>query len=77
MDALSYLLTAKEVCRLLKISRCSLWRWQRTEDFPKPRQIGPNRVAYVSAEISAWLESRPVTLTSADSRDTCTNGGQP
>jgi prophage regulatory protein len=35
-----------------------LRRLEKKGLFPKPIQLGPGRVAYVAAEIDAWLEAK-------------------
>lgn len=58
MDKL--LLSPKEVCEALSLSRTSLWRIsKRDPGFPKARRLSDNRVAFPAAEIRAWAESRP------------------
>lgn len=52
-------LTEKVVCDRVGISRVTLWRWQQEGTFPKRRQIGPRRVAWLESELNAWLTSRP------------------
>jgi predicted DNA-binding transcriptional regulator AlpA len=34
-------------------------RVQTDPDFPKPVQLGPRRVAFLTDELDAWLQSRP------------------
>ena len=41
------------------LSRASIYRYMKRERFPPPRRVGPNRVAWVPAEVVAWIESRP------------------
>jgi len=41
------------------LSRASIYRYIKRERFPPRRRVGPNRVAWVPAEILAWIESRP------------------
>ena len=47
------------LCALLAISRTTLWRRVRAGDFPAPRRLGPNIVAWLEDDVRAWLESRP------------------
>lgn len=47
------------LCRLLSISRTTLWRRVRAGDFPAPRRLGPNVVGWLEDDVRAWLESRP------------------
>ncbi|MGY9058001.1 MAG: helix-turn-helix transcriptional regulator [Alphaproteobacteria bacterium] len=41
------------------ISRTTLWRMERQGDFPRRRQITPNRVCWLASEVEAWAEARP------------------
>lgn len=58
------LLSAKEVVLRLKIGRSSLYdrinvrspRFDKT--FPRPINIGPGSVRWISTEIDAWLQGR-------------------
>lgn len=51
------LIKITQVCKLLGISRATLWRIiQQDTSFPKKRYISPNRVAFVEAEIHEWIQ---------------------
>lgn len=54
------ILRVHEVERLLGTSRTTIWRWVRSGIFPSPLQIGPNTIAWRTADIEDWLQSRPV-----------------
>ena len=41
------------------LSRASIYRYIKRERFPPRRRVGPNRVAWVPAEVIAWIEARP------------------
>lgn len=43
-------------------SRVTIWRWVRDGIFPKPRQIGPNSIAWLESELDEWVESRKATI---------------
>jgi prophage regulatory protein len=43
------------------LSDVTRWRMEKRDEFPKRRQISPNRVAYLESEILAWMESRPAS----------------
>ncbi|NMC63852.1 MAG: AlpA family phage regulatory protein [SAR324 cluster bacterium] len=53
-------LNAKHVCQVLSLSRTSLWRLCRSEQFPQARVLGPNRIAWLASDIRKWAKSRPV-----------------
>jgi prophage regulatory protein len=40
------------------LSRASIYRYINRERFPPRRRVGPNRVAWVPAEVIAWTEAR-------------------
>ena len=55
-------------CRLLRIrqvlektglSRSSLYRKLKARDFPEPVSLGDRSVAWVEADLDAWIQSRP------------------
>lgn len=59
-----YYLNKKDVREIAgNISASTLWRWTQTGIFPAPKQIGPNRVGWLSSEIEEWMNSRPDTNT--------------
>lgn len=47
------------------ISETTLRRWMKDEGFPRPRQLGPRAVGWVSSQVAAWLDTRPVALSNA------------
>lgn len=52
-------LNSQQVTHKLGISRTTIWRMVKAGDFPSPRQISKNRVAWLSNEINQWQMSRP------------------
>ncbi|WP_243494166.1 helix-turn-helix transcriptional regulator [Massilia violaceinigra] len=46
---------------MVSLSTDSVQRQVREENFPKPRQIGPRRVAWLMREVEQWAEERPVS----------------
>jgi predicted DNA-binding transcriptional regulator AlpA len=49
------LLTQKEIMEAFKISRTTLWKWQRLNQFPKAKKIG-NRLYWPETKIKAFLD---------------------
>jgi prophage regulatory protein len=49
----------KTVIQKTGLSRATIYRYTQRNLFPPKRQIGPNRVAWLAAEVVAWAESRP------------------
>ncbi len=43
------------------LSESSIQRAVREGHFPRPRQLGPRRVAWLHREVEEWAESRPVS----------------
>lgn len=50
----------KTVLEKFGISETTLRRWMVEEGFPRPRQLGPRAVGWVSIEVDGWLEQRPI-----------------
>jgi predicted DNA-binding transcriptional regulator AlpA len=57
IDALQ-LLTVTDVCKLLRISKPTLWRLRRSGNFPDPTTVTERIFGWRRAEIEAWLSSR-------------------
>jgi len=41
------------------LSRPSIYRYMKCGRFPPRRRVGPNRVAWLPAEVVAWIEGCP------------------
>jgi len=41
------------------LSRMTLWRLEKAGHFPARRRLGPNSVAWLESDVTAWIESRP------------------
>jgi len=54
------ILSKKEVVEITGLSPVTIWRRIRAGDFPKPRQLTPNRIGWMESEIVEWRDSRPV-----------------
>ena len=50
----------KEVHEKVRLSRTTVWRFERQGLFPRRIQIGPNSVGWVDTHIDEWVMSRPV-----------------
>lgn len=48
------------VRQLVSLSRTTIWRLEREGKFPARRQLGSNSVAWIAAEVTAWVESRAI-----------------
>ena len=52
------ILRTQDVCRLLGITRQSLWRWRKA-GFLQAIQLGPSTVGFRQSEVVRFLDSRP------------------
>jgi prophage regulatory protein len=55
----SQILRREQVLALCGISNTTLHRWIKTENFPRPRQLGPRAVGWLLTECQEWLLVRP------------------
>jgi prophage regulatory protein len=56
------MLNKKEVVARTGLSAVTIWRRIQAGDFPKPRQLTPNRVGWPEDEIKQWEDTRPVGM---------------
>ena len=49
-----------EVIGKVGLSRPTIWRLERSNEFPRRRQLGRNSVAWLEDEIEDWIRSRKV-----------------
>jgi predicted DNA-binding transcriptional regulator AlpA len=54
LDSLQYL-RASDVCRLLRISKPTLWRLRRSRGFPEPTEVTDRLIAWRRSEVEEWL----------------------
>ncbi len=48
-----------QVCKMLQISRATLWRRTKTENFPKSISLGGGTaVGYIKSEVEQWILSQ-------------------
>jgi prophage regulatory protein len=50
------LLSRNDVLNKTSLSRTTLFRLERSGEFPQAVQLTPNRVAYDSDEVEAWIQ---------------------
>ena len=48
-----------EVIQRVCLSKATIYRLIKSEDFPQPLQLGCRSVAWRVDDISTWLDSRP------------------
>jgi excisionase family DNA binding protein len=51
-------LTLDDVCRLMGVSRVTIWAWTRDGRFPKPLRIGKRRRYWSRETVQAFLTGR-------------------
>jgi len=54
------LLGIAPVVAMTGLSRSSLYAYMAKGIFPRPRKLGPRRVAWTASEVQAWITSRAV-----------------
>ncbi|XSG86477.1 MAG: helix-turn-helix transcriptional regulator [Methylohalobius sp. ZOD2] len=52
------LLTIADLTELLKVSRTTIWRWQRQGYLPPPSRIGPRRPVWRREVIEEWIKEQ-------------------
>jgi predicted DNA-binding transcriptional regulator AlpA len=57
------ILRTAEVVRLTGLSRTTLWRLERSRDFPSRVRLGANSVGWREDEVRNWIDSRPRGMT--------------
>ncbi len=56
-DDIPKILRYEDLKKLMKISRSSLYRWEK-KDFPKRIQLGENSIGWREHEVREWLKNR-------------------
>jgi prophage regulatory protein len=49
-----------QLLELTKLSKTTRWRLEKKGLFPRKRQLSPNAVGWIEAEIQTWLSTRCV-----------------
>lgn len=52
------LVSIKDACDVIGVSRTTLWAKIRDGEFPRPIQVGPGRKAFLQSEIDEWITAR-------------------
>jgi prophage regulatory protein len=52
------LLRFPQLRALVQLSRSTIWRLERANQFPKRRQLSPRTVAWSAAEVRSWVKTR-------------------
>lgn len=53
-------ISGKELEELLGLSRTSIWRYRREQDFPRAYQLSARRIGFKLHEVQKWMEERPI-----------------
>lgn len=56
------LLRRRQVEEMTGLSRSSIYRLMRTQEFPVAVKVGPAAVRWKESDITSWLESRPLAM---------------
>lgn len=52
------LLTCADVCKAVKVSRQTLYKWRKTAYFPQPVDVGSRVLRWRASDVQAWIASR-------------------
>lgn len=52
------ILSIKQTCQRIGVSRTTLWQLTRGGTFPRPVEITDKRRGYVASEVDAWIRAR-------------------
>lgn len=52
------ILRINEVAKQVGLSRTTIWRLERSQEFPPRRKLAPNAVGWLADEIEEWIRSR-------------------
>jgi prophage regulatory protein len=53
-------LRIRQVMQATGLSRMTIYRLELAGKFPKRRQLSENSVAWLEADVTEWIDSRPV-----------------
>lgn len=56
--ALDPLLSWPQLRAVIGLSRPQIWKMREAGAFPQPVRLSPNRIAWRTSEVRAWLASR-------------------
>jgi prophage regulatory protein len=60
MTADLQILPEREVCKLLSVSRVTLWKWRKRDpEFPKALRLSKTRIGWRASDLAKWLAKRP------------------
>ena len=53
------ILSMKQVCVMVSLSRAEIYRKLDAGNFPKRVQVSENRIGFMEDEVIEWIKSRP------------------
>lgn len=71
------LISLAETCRRCSFSESTLRRLSDAEGFPSPVRISHNRIAFLEAEVTDWITSRPRVKLGDMAPETARDGAPP
>lgn len=54
-----HILRTNDVISMTGLSRTTIWRMERSGQFPKRVQLGAKCVGWIEGEVIDWIETRP------------------
>ena len=57
--AIERIMGQKEVQQITNLSRTTLWRMERSGEFPQRLRLSDTRIGWKSQEVWEWIDSRP------------------
>ena len=57
-EALTRIVSNRELVQRLGLSAATLWRMRRRGDFPAPIALSPGRIGWRETDLAAWLDQR-------------------
>jgi prophage regulatory protein len=58
------ILRQPEIERRTGLSRTTIWRLERSGDFPPRRRVLSNTIGWLESEVDEWIQTRPAATTS-------------
>lgn len=59
-ESLVHLMTIKQVCSYLQVSRTTVWKLAKTSEFPRAISLG-GLIRYSKKEVEDWLQNLRIT----------------
>ena len=69
-EAKERLISKPEVLDRVGVTYPTIWTWMRNGKFPRSRELGGGKAAWVESEVDAWIKNRPIIPLKGDPRTT-------